>query len=377
MHIVVVSGGTATNSLLQGFSADDNIDKVTYILPVSDNGGSSSEIMRVLGGCAIGDIRSRLVRLIEDEALRDLFGHRLETDPEGAKCEWNEIVDGTHSIWNHVDVDFKTVIRTFLLYVDTEIRKRMEMEFRFELASIGNMFLTGARLFFGDFDAGVALMRKLCDIPDQFQVYGVLNTNFTHNIAALLENGEIICGQSEISHPSLDGGGSQLHFDKEIGLSLGSRIAKIMYISPYGEEIKVQATEKCIDAVKSCDLLVYSIGSLYTSIIPVLLAEGIGEAITALETRKRKVLLVNTYNDRETEGMDIYDYVQALVRAVDGGATKVEVTDVVTDIVTVRKDGVTKLLEAGVKIHYVTGETLTAETVQQALHAVCTNSSKR
>lgn len=32
-------------------------------MPVSDNGGSTSEIMRVLGGPAIGDIRSRLLRV--------------------------------------------------------------------------------------------------------------------------------------------------------------------------------------------------------------------------------------------------------------------------------------------------------------------------
>lgn len=367
MHIVVVSGGTATNSLLQGFSKDVKNDKVTYILPVSDNGGSSSEIMRVLGGCAIGDIRSRLVRLIEDEELRNLFGHRLGCEPESAKCEWNEIVDGTHDIWCHIDRDLITVIRTFLLYVDTEIRKRNEMDFRFEVASVGNLFLTGARLFFGDFDAGMALMRKLCNIPDQFQVYGVLNTNFTHNIAAILEDGNIIRGQSEISHPSLDIGGSQLHFDKMNDFSLGSKIKKIMYISPYGEEIRVKATEKCIDAVKSCDLLVYSIGSLYTSIVPVLLADGIGRAITTTNSTKYKVLLVNSENDRETEGMDVWDYVDALVRAVGDDSTTIKVTDVVTHIITARTDGVAKLEKAGVKVYSVTEKRLTAANVQEAL----------
>lgn len=39
---------------------------VSHILPVSDDGGSTAEIVRVLGGPAVGDIRSRCVRLADD-----------------------------------------------------------------------------------------------------------------------------------------------------------------------------------------------------------------------------------------------------------------------------------------------------------------------
>ena len=40
--------------------------RVTYVLPVSDDGGSTAEIVRVLGGPAVGDIRSRCLRLADD-----------------------------------------------------------------------------------------------------------------------------------------------------------------------------------------------------------------------------------------------------------------------------------------------------------------------
>jgi 2-phospho-L-lactate transferase CofD len=39
---------------------------VTHVLPVSDDGGSTAEIVRVLGGPAVGDIRSRCLRLADD-----------------------------------------------------------------------------------------------------------------------------------------------------------------------------------------------------------------------------------------------------------------------------------------------------------------------
>ncbi len=39
---------------------------MTHVLPVSDDGGSTAEIVRVLGGPAVGDIRSRCLRLADD-----------------------------------------------------------------------------------------------------------------------------------------------------------------------------------------------------------------------------------------------------------------------------------------------------------------------
>ena len=59
--IVVFSGGTAFNSVAGHFPALTT--RVTHVLPVSDDGGSTAEIVRVLGGPAVGDIRSRCLRL--------------------------------------------------------------------------------------------------------------------------------------------------------------------------------------------------------------------------------------------------------------------------------------------------------------------------
>ena len=59
--LVVFSGGSAANSLVDVF--DELIDKnhcsLSYVIPISDNGGSSSELIRVFGGPGIGDVRSK------------------------------------------------------------------------------------------------------------------------------------------------------------------------------------------------------------------------------------------------------------------------------------------------------------------------------
>jgi hypothetical protein len=46
---LVISGGTGGNTICSAFG-----NTATYVLPVSDDGGSSSEIIRVLGGPSMG-----------------------------------------------------------------------------------------------------------------------------------------------------------------------------------------------------------------------------------------------------------------------------------------------------------------------------------
>lgn len=59
--LVVFSGGSAANSLVDVFNEvmEKNSCSLTYVIPISDNGGSSSELIRVFGGPGIGDIRSK------------------------------------------------------------------------------------------------------------------------------------------------------------------------------------------------------------------------------------------------------------------------------------------------------------------------------
>lgn len=59
--IVVFSGGSAANSLVDVFSTvrESKQCPLSYIIPISDNGGSSSELIRIFGGPGIGDVRSK------------------------------------------------------------------------------------------------------------------------------------------------------------------------------------------------------------------------------------------------------------------------------------------------------------------------------
>ena len=47
---IIISGGTGGNAICSAFK------DACFVLPVSDDGGSSSEIIRVLGGPSVGDV---------------------------------------------------------------------------------------------------------------------------------------------------------------------------------------------------------------------------------------------------------------------------------------------------------------------------------
>ncbi|ODQ66343.1 UPF0052-domain-containing protein, partial [Nadsonia fulvescens var. elongata DSM 6958] len=360
--VLVISGGTATNCIVSVFASLAR-QSATYVMPISDNGGSTSEILRVIGGPAIGDIRSRITRLIpstsRSKPLQALFSLRLPRDAQLAKAQWIDLVEGTHPLWHDVESHYRDLIRPFFIHVHTELLKRARpgKEFRFEAASIGNLFLTGARLFFGSLDSAIELLLRINLISESVHVLPALNTNFTHNISASLTNGQLITGQNQISHPQLslipatitsevdninlpplasqwvdsedahlpfthpDLKLSQIHFDKNVNHPLPAPIERIFYINPYGQEIFPRAGSRVLKLAREADIIVYSIGSLYTSLVPVLILEGVADAIvydaereSKLESKK-KVLILNGCKDRETETMSGVDMVIAIIQA--------------------------------------------------------------
>lgn len=367
-NLVIISGGTATNDLVPCFQ--ELACNIQYVLPILDNGGSTSEIIRVIGGPAIGDIRSRLNRLIPDhnQPLRCLLSHRLSSNATEAQIEWNELVDGTHELWTDVSSSTKEIVRSFLIQIHTELLRRTKYvagstnnyQFKFEKASVGNLFLTGIRLFTGSLDSAIELFMKLADINKNAEVLACINTNFSYHIGAILKNGSIVRGQSQISHPTSllsneghsiskpighnditdvetdvstnevdselsseeDSGHSpqylhpelrksQLHFDKNGEQYLAAPIERVFYISPYGEEIHPAAHSKVVKAITNARGIIFSIGSLMTSIIPVVVLRGVGKALSS--ARVPKILLLNGCEDRETIGLEALDYVRKIV----------------------------------------------------------------
>ncbi|MEW5302902.1 MAG: hypothetical protein WDW36_005641 [Sanguina aurantia] len=209
LSLVVFSGGTAFNSVAGALR--QLTSHVTHVLPVSDDGGSTAEIVRVIGGPAVGDIRSRCLRLADDSdaearAVKTLLAHRLaEFDATAAKQEWYNIVEGEHRLWGGVSEAYKHMIRAFLVHFHTHILSHSTERFNFTNGSVGNFFFAGARVFFRSLEAAIFLFSRVARLPEGSHVLPAISTDQRITLGAELEDGSIIRGQNEISHPSIAG----------------------------------------------------------------------------------------------------------------------------------------------------------------------------
>ncbi|XP_057947939.1 uncharacterized protein YNL011C isoform X1 [Malania oleifera] len=319
--LLVFSGGTAFNGVVEELK---NLTTcVAHVLPVSDDGGSTAEIVRVLGGPAVGDIRSRCLRLSDQStsealAVRRLLGHRLSIDPQQAKLEWYDIVEGEHYLWKGVSKSYRETIRAFLAYFQNQILRRSNESFCFSNGSIGNFFFAGARIFFQSLDAAIFLFSRVSDIPLESLVLPVISTNDRLTLGCELLDGTIIRGQNEISHPNSDSmepvnkGSSSIR-------ALPSRIKRVFYMSSEGRnllhEVFPAANPAVLEQLSNVDCIVYAMGSLFTSICPSLVLLGIGEIISSRCCPK--VLLLNGSHDRETGGFSASCFVTAITDALN------------------------------------------------------------
>ncbi|KAI4088630.1 MAG: hypothetical protein LQ344_005969 [Seirophora lacunosa] len=371
--IVVLSGGTAANSLVDVFNGliAKNNCSLSYIIPISDNGGSSSELIRVFGGPGIGDIRSRLVRLIppSNAGILHLFNHRLPSSPQAASADFLTLLDLTSPLYLPIPSPQALLIRSILSHLHLEILKRTRSPsstFNFQSASIGNLFLTGARLFSGSFESAIYLFAIVGGVDESRNaVLPAIVSNFTHHISAGLEDGTVITGQNAISHPSaptalpesptavvhsstadepqapsyppdvsshqsiedatLPGSlptlrPSFLTASKSHEPPLPSPIHRIWYINPYGQEMQPSPNPNAVSAIRASDAVIYSIGSLYTSLAPILILNGVGEAVE--RGPRFKVLILNGSLDRETGGYGAVEFVKAVVGCLEESSSR-------------------------------------------------------
>jgi cathepsin L len=320
-----ISGGSAFNSIVKDIHRFS--EQIFHIIGISDNGGSTREVLRVLGGPAIGDIRSRLVRLAatagcpseENRAVRKLLEYRLpRTSNEDARQNFMGIVQGESELWKGMTEPYKQSVRAFLVHFYHKILQSASVlelplydlghnadtrpafsQFDFQGGSIGNFVITGARLFFGSLEAAIFWFSTLAGVPRSSAVCPVINSNTTVTVGAKLVNKTLLMGQSNISHPP-EGHHTSVCKDVAGYVPLPAKIDSLFYVNPVGGQFEVlpPVNPTVLDILRKTDVIIFSMGSLYTSIVPSLILAGVGMAI--MRQSCPKILILNGSPDRET-----------------------------------------------------------------------------
>lgn len=154
--------------------------------------------------------------------------------------------------------------------------------------SFGNLILAALNGISGSFDEAVAKMSQVLAITGH--ILPVTNANVA--LQATFENGATVVGESKIAA-----------FKK----AQDCRIRRVELLP--GRPPALPAT---LEAIAGADLILMGPGSLYTSVIPNLLVEGVAGAICASGAPKVYIANIMT-QDGETEGMTLSDHVSALL----------------------------------------------------------------
>jgi uncharacterized cofD-like protein len=259
-RIVALGGGTGLPVVLQGLCAayDDEAidrDRITAIVTMTDDGGSSGRLRREFGMLPPGDVRNCLAAMAAaDSPFRELLQHRFH-GPEG--------LDGH---------------------------------------PVGNLLLAALTQMTGDFQRAVDRLSDLIGLRGQV----LPSTADDVRLRAEMDCGEILSGETAIV--------SRRKRIKRLSLDPSPR--------PQPEAIR---------ALINADAIVLGPGSLYTSILPTLLVEGVAATISGLNAVR--ICVANLMTEpgetdgytlgdhlrviRAHTGLDMFDYIMVNRRPVD------------------------------------------------------------
>lgn len=181
-----------------------------------------------------------------------------------------------------------------LALANTEPTMQKLLNYRFTEGSLagqsfGNLFLAAMNGISGSFDEAVHRMGDVLAITGR--VLPVTNQNV--HLEAEFANGSRCLGESKI------------FYAKKVN---DCRIKQVRLVPEHPK-----ALPESLEAIRDADLIVMGPGSLYTSIIPNFLVDGISEAVAA--SRALKIFVMNIMTqDGESDGYTGADHVQALLR---------------------------------------------------------------
>ncbi|HBR03366.1 MAG TPA: YvcK family protein, partial [Ruminiclostridium sp.] len=151
----------------------------------------------------------------------------------------------------------------------------------------GNLFLAAMNGISDSFEQAVKHMGEVLAVTGR--VCPVTEENIF--LLAELEDGTVIRGESKIGNHHITHPG---------------RIKRVML-----NKENVLPVQQAIDAIRGADIIVLGPGSLYTSIIPNLLVQGISQAIS--ESRAMRIYVSNVMTQPgETEGYTVGDHITAI-----------------------------------------------------------------
>lgn len=148
--------------------------------------------------------------------------------------------------------------------------------------NLGNLILTALTQTTGSFMDAIRTFSKFLNVKGQI----VPSSLQVITLYAIMQDGTIVRGESNIPQ-------------------YNNQIEKVFY------QYRVEPTREALQAIHEADLIMYGIGSLYTSIMPNVIVDGIVDQLKA--NPAKKIYFCNAMTQPgETDGFTLEDHVDAI-----------------------------------------------------------------
>ena len=162
--------------------------------------------------------------------------------------------------------------------------------------NLGNLILTALTQTTGSFMEAISTFSKFLNVRGNI----VPCSSEVVTLYAMMEDGTIVRGESNIP-------------------SFNNRIDKVFY------QEKVTPTAEALQAIHEADVIVYGIGSLYTSILSNVIVDGIAERLKS--NPAKKIYFCNAMTQPgETDDFSLEDHVRAIEQHVGAHAVDIVIT---------------------------------------------------
>jgi CofD-related protein of GAK system len=296
-RILFFSGGTALTSTSRVIKRYTH-NSIHLVTPF-DSGGSSAKLRRAFSMPSIGDLRSRLIALADENItghpeVYELFTYRFPADQTASELldKLDLMIRGKDPLVAAISNPMRRLIRNQLGY----FREAMPDDFDLRAASTGNLILAGGYLNnHKHLDPIIFLFSKLVNVLGT--VLAVVNNDL--HLAADLEDGSCVTGQHRLT-------------GKEVA-PLQSPVSRLFLSSHPDKPVaaKAEMRKKYRKLIQQAELICYPPGSFYTSLVASLLPTGVGSAIAGTDCPK--VYIPNLGQDPEQIGMTLDSSVLTLL----------------------------------------------------------------
>ncbi len=313
--ITILSGGSAIKDIM--FELLTYSKNITRVVPSTDNGASSQELRLCCDILSVGDIRQSIAMSIphtqQNKQLVKFINWRFPVKKYIFIDELGKLISDKNSVLYQLS-DGLEIQKELFEYLFLFLEKVDSINL--SNGSIGNFILVAAYFKHNyDWNEAIKELEKLFSCSSKSLPIYLHNE---YHLKANFYNGTVICGESEIS---------------AFGAKSNKEIASLEICQLKDEkflDVNPQVNPKVLSSVKESELIIFSPGSFFTSILPHLINDELPLALVN-NKKAKKVFLVNLVQDSETTSFTAEDIMQI----IEGVAQKrgYRLSDFITDII--------------------------------------------